>query len=62
MEGTKLNKDGLNKVWLKVMELIHSLTGDVDRTKGTLQEQITEIDSNFPFKIVDGAVNITFTK
>ena len=38
--STKLNKDGLNKVWLKVMELIQSLTGNVDRTKGTLQEQI----------------------
>lgn len=39
-DSTKLNKDGLNKVWLKVMELIQSLTGNVDRTKGTLQEQI----------------------
>lgn len=39
-DSTKLNKAGLNKVWLKVMELIQSLTGNVDRTKGTLQEQI----------------------
>lgn len=45
-DSTKLNKDGLNKVWLKVMELIQSLTGNVDRTKGTLQEQIDKVNGN----------------
>ncbi len=53
-DSTKLNKDGLNKVWLKVMELIQSLTGNVDRTKGTLQEQIDKLDgnltANYPLK------------
>lgn len=52
--STKLNKDGLNKVWLKVMELVQSLTGNVNRTKGTLQEQIDKLDgnltANYPLK------------
>ena len=46
MADKKLSKDGLNKVWLKVMELVKSLTGNVDRTKGTLQEQVNELNSN----------------
>ena len=50
MAGNKLNKDGLNKVWLKVMELVKSLTGNVDRTKGTLQEQVNELNSNLDNK------------
>lgn len=35
----------LNPVWVKAMELIKTLTGDVDTSKGTLQEQCNEMDN-----------------
>lgn len=60
----------LDGAWVKVWTLIKSLTGAVNITKGTLQEQVTATDENLstlqeelpPFTVVDGAVNVTYTK
>lgn len=59
-----------NKAWLKLWTLVKSLTGVVDTTKGTLQEQVTATNKSLdalkeqvpPFTVVDGAVNVTYTK
>lgn len=44
-EVKKLGPEGVGELWQKVFELVKLLTGDVDTSKGTLQEQINEITS-----------------
>lgn len=45
MDGEKLNKEGLKKVWLKFWSLLKVIVGDVDvEGKGDLQTQINDID------------------
>lgn len=45
-DNTKLNKDGLNQVWLKAMTILKSLVGNVRTDEGTLQEQIDALSEN----------------
>lgn len=42
-EKKKLGPEGVTVLWQKVFELVKLITGDVDTSKGTLQEQIDAI-------------------
>lgn len=49
MDGEKLNKEGLKKVWLKFWSLLKVIVGDVDvEGKGDLQTQVNSIEKNLP--------------